>query len=1199
MSCGCATTTCTCGCCDGIEAVTPLSEFNPPGRRALDYRAGTQAAFYETMLARLTTLFIDVPSAKGTGTDRLYPLRALKSRETSDAAIALLDAWAVIADVLTFYQERIANEGYLATARERRSILELARLVGYRLRPGVAASVYLAFTAAQDFRGDIPAGTRAQSIPGPGERPQFFETGEKLAARAEWNAMKPRLTRPQVISPARAPLTLDPAPTDVTVIDTIYLDGIATNVKAGNGLIFIFGSHDSGPALRRVESVTAQPDDKRTQIVLAQTFDSLQAAQILKLFIEEAKYLFQGSTLAAQAADTLTTLNANLSTALVPLAIARLQETLSVARRRNFTRLTAWLTHVIQLLPAVTAAGSGGTTVVYDPNFAKSSFEASPLGNLVAMSSALALAPSVQPANATRLSRTVARSFSPQSDIAARLLTEFKPQVARTLYPAWKSVAKPYDWVEVYAARVTTGLFASRFAGEAKIPRAGGTVGYTAPNLTTAWPTLVIKGAIPTGVALDGTYDEIKPGSWIAIDRPRIDTNANGARYVSYHRVDAVHTVSLDTTTGYAAKSTVLSVTPKWLQNVVSGEDIANLLTNVGVFRDTIVYAQAEPLDLAEEPLDTEVQSDTLSLDGVYDGLDPGRWVIVSGNRTDVANASGVKASELAMIAGVSQGAEAPMCAAFLPKFTPFGEIFYTTPANAAGDRLVVGSIDPKTFFASLNALAVPGVLNQQYCGQIELAPGFFVNAYVPSPQERKGDFADFMNLLVNPVTGVPLTRGGFGGVPPASLFNDTYKGMGTDLNGVLAQAPTFYAWRISTPKLHTILKLANGLAYVYDSASVSVYGNVVKATHGQSTGEVLGNGAGATAFQTFGLHQAPVTYVSAATPEGVQSTLQVRVNEIEWHERAGLAFAGPRDRVFATAADDDDKLSITFGNGKHGARLPSGVANVKASYRYGIGAVGNVAAEQISQLATQPLGVKSVINPLRASGGADRDSADEARENTPIAVMALDRLVSVKDYADFARTSAGIGKSNAVKLSDGRRQIVYVTIAGARDIPIDMNSDLARNLLAAFEDYGDPSLPVQIAPRKLKVLVMSAAVQLLPDYAWEAVEPAIRTALLNHFSFAARALGQAAFLSEAVAVAQHVKGVSWIDFSVFDSVAEDATAATLASLASKLAPHQYVTAQPARANPDPLAADRFLPAELAILTPAIPDTLILKNVGG
>src|SRR5260370_6549903 len=52
----------------------------------------------------------------------------------------------------------------------------------YRLRPGVSASVYLAFTVATAFTGDIPVGTRAQSIPGAGETAQFFETSETLTA---------------------------------------------------------------------------------------------------------------------------------------------------------------------------------------------------------------------------------------------------------------------------------------------------------------------------------------------------------------------------------------------------------------------------------------------------------------------------------------------------------------------------------------------------------------------------------------------------------------------------------------------------------------------------------------------------------------------------------------------------------------------------------------------------------------------------------------------------------------------------------------------------------------------------------------------------------------------------------------------------------------------------------------------------------
>ena len=44
--------------------------------------------------------------------------------------------------MLAFYNERLAQESYLRTARERISLQELGRLIGYRLRPGVAAETY-------------------------------------------------------------------------------------------------------------------------------------------------------------------------------------------------------------------------------------------------------------------------------------------------------------------------------------------------------------------------------------------------------------------------------------------------------------------------------------------------------------------------------------------------------------------------------------------------------------------------------------------------------------------------------------------------------------------------------------------------------------------------------------------------------------------------------------------------------------------------------------------------------------------------------------------------------------------------------------------------------------------------------------------------------------------------------------------------
>ena len=118
---------------------------NRPGLPALSYRIGDYNAFFQRMVNQLPTA-LSSPEDPGKG----GPLAPLTTRVLNDPAIALLDAWAVVADVLTFYQERIANEGYLLTATERLSVLQLSRMIGYELSPGVAASTQLAFFVEDD-----------------------------------------------------------------------------------------------------------------------------------------------------------------------------------------------------------------------------------------------------------------------------------------------------------------------------------------------------------------------------------------------------------------------------------------------------------------------------------------------------------------------------------------------------------------------------------------------------------------------------------------------------------------------------------------------------------------------------------------------------------------------------------------------------------------------------------------------------------------------------------------------------------------------------------------------------------------------------------------------------------------------------------------------------------------------------------------
>lgn len=1088
-----------CGCCAGIEVVTPVPEANRPGLSSLSYRVGTYATFLESMIARLSTVYLDVPVSPGSATlERIYPLSSLTTREPGDPSIALLDAWATVADVLTFYQERIANEGYLDTATERRSILELARLIGYRLRPGVSASVYLAFTVADGFNGIIPAGTRAQSIPGPGQTPQFFETSDDLPARDVWNTLQPRLTRPQVIT-----LNAEPG-TDAATRETVYFQGVSTNVSAGDALLFVLGEGSGQQVMRRVSSVNVQADQKRTEVTLLlpppQVEKNVQetVTTALQPFLDEASEVFSGSDVAEQVAAILKSLEDQIqatttaaqAVASITKILPQLEEKHDLALKRKFTRLEPWIANILDALnslveqlpqsfqSSIAAPGTGtGGVVVTTPTPAER-IPSTPLKGLTAILGQLTLPPSLQPANAVKLARSVTTVFAPQSDIAPRMLASFNPAAASTLYQAWAGIDTPQLPAQVDAMRAKAGLFPGNYPGPATVtstPPASGSTATTIttsyddpPSIDTAWTGLNSElAALPT-IPLDSVYDKIVVGSWVVIDRPVLNSNLQVSDHTrTFHRVTAVQTVSM-ATSGYSARVTQLTLDPPWLSDANEGQ-LRNDLASPEFLRGTVVYAQSEELDLAEEPLDTDVEGETIELAQLYDGFDSGRWIIVSGERTDIPNVTGVTASELVMISAVAQGF-----------------------SSASGGKSVANSAQP----------------------------------------------------------------------------------------------------------LHSILTLANKLAYTYDSNTVTIYGNVVNATNGQTQGEVLGDGDASQSGQQFALHQSPLTYLSAPTPAGAQSTLTVRVNEVQWKEADNLLLLGPTDRGFITQTDDNDRTTVIFGTGEHGTRVPSGTANVKAVYRMGTGQPGNVAAQQISQLATQPLGAKSVINPLPATGGADRDSLDQARQNAPLAVMALDRLVSVEDYADFARTYAGIGKAASARLTDGRRLIVHVTIAGKDDISIDQNSDLYRNLVLALEVNGDPHQPIQVALRRLKLLVISAGVKVQAGYEWETVAPNLRSALLNCYGFEQRGLGQSAFLSEAVGVMQSVAGVLYVDVHTFDSVAEGVTATQLAGLSSSLTLNDVVQAELAQVNPT--AADpsqRILPAELAILTPDIPDTLILTEI--
>jgi uncharacterized phage protein gp47/JayE len=583
----------------------------------------------------------------------------------------------------------------------------------------------------------------------------------------------------------------------------------------------------------------------------------------------------------------------------------------------------------------------------------------------------------------------------------------------------------------------------------------------------------------PFVISLDAPRPAIVPGGWAVVERPAVPGSPPRPTLV-IARVTGVHEASRSDY-GITGRSTLVSIDRPWLTLGRDGDTFA-------VIRGSAILAQSEALELLDEPIDPTAEpvcDDEIGLERLYDGLEPGRRLIVSGERADIA-ASG---------SGASGGGEGIR--------------------EGDGDAVAVGGVRA-------------------------------------------------VEVVMLAAVRLEVDRS-----EPAA-------------------------------KTRSTLVLAEPLAYCYRRDTVTIHANVLKATHGETRTEVLGSGDGATPNQAFELKQKPLTYVSAVTPTGVASTLDVAVDRVRWQESDSPVGLAPTDRRWFAGTDDDDVTTVTFGNGTEGARLPTGVENVTAVYRFGIGTAGNVAADQLTLLTTRPSGVVSVTNPERASGGADRESRDQARSNIPLAVTALDRIVSVSDYADFARTFAGIGKASAVRLASGRQELVHLTIAGEDDIPILPSSDLFGNLTRALKTFGEPFAPFRVDVRTLRLMIVVANVAVDPDHRWEDVEPAIRAAMLDRFGFVRRELGQDVARSEVQSVVQGVAGVVYVDVDILDTVDERRIAAELTTptpggLAAELRLRDRLRAQLAHAVPDPPGA--VAPADLIVLSPAAPQTLTLLEI--
>jgi hypothetical protein len=1050
-----------CGCCREGVHTTPLAIRNRPALSRIRYRIGTYGSFRRHMLERIAT-----KSA----------LKDWTARDETDYGIALIDMWAYLGDILTFYQERIANEAFLRTAVHRESVMRLAALLDYRPSPGAAATTYVAFFLDKGKTLQIPVGLRVQSVPGQNEKPQKFETVEALAADAALNALRafgvPAPYNPFAQGSKGGPLL---APVDITagtalaIFDAHGIERKSVAAIDDETIAWSPGVQRSG-----LTAVTARAVATGRQFAL---FGSSAPPQTLVHTVTDDKTLSVNVT-----TSTLTT---SFGMAGNPLPLDRIVPDIQAGSRMLIVRAadgnkpTAVRMATVKSAEAKPAEITAGGTVL-------SAYSA--MVTEVAFDMRAASKPSAVAGNAFISVVTTAEDGSVWSNVNA------------DGWFGWQSLGG--NFAEVVMAAGKSGKRQVIGCDAAKQFWLFGTEGWSSfggGDLPVAGTTAnALAFVVARGSDSRAKYRrQLATGEWGAwqplggekCDRIAVTTRNDGAIEVFIRRISSNDV--------FARRE----VTPggQWTAWQALGGIVRELAAGVHQNGTTVeVFGIGSDHALwRKQRTGNNWAAQWSSLGGWIDRLAIGRSK--SGYVTAFARGQNGRVYDKRQIF--------PNNSSWTDWQTKFElQVESLTTANSeTGGLWAFAQGTEETLAWSAGNWSRLGV------------PTF--------------DIFDRRRVTLLEVLGEPIPLATqkhpaqIGGSVVLAKLASLEKGRTIILDDAQKQPHTATVVSAATSGDFLQISFTPGLTRSLDAATATLHGNVSRVTHGETVkSEVLGSGDASARFQNFGVAKKPVTFVpQAGALNGVANTLEVRVDGVKWTEVETLLGRGKDERVYVARVDDDDKMAVQFG-GEPGSRLTTGRSNITAKYRVGLGRDGNVRAGALSNLLDRPPGLKSATNPAPSEGGAAGESRDLIRVNAPNTVRTFGRIVSLRDFEDAAREHATVAKARATWTIDDFERVVRLTVAAEGGAVL---SDSALAIIAADLDAKrDVNRPMRLRSHENVPFAVQATLQVDEAHLLENVQKGAEEALAAYFAFDARGLGQPVHLSDIYALLQRVTGV-------------------------------------------------------------------------
>lgn len=299
-------------------------------------------------------------------------------------------------------------------------------------------------------------------------------------------------------------------------------------------------------------------------------------------------------------------------------------------------------------------------------------------------------------------------------------------------------------------------------------------------------------------------------------------------------------------------------------------------------------------------------------------------------------------------------------------------------------------------------------------------------------------------------------------------------------------------------------------------TVSASEGRSVVLVADGANTyGELIGTSDGSPDM-SFDLGESPV----------VDGSVEIYIQDgdiySKWTKVQHLVDYGPSDTVYTVFLNEDNTVTVNFGDGVSGA-IPTAYSEIRSLYTVGGGSIGNVAANILTNISyiaglseaqlTALQGDVTVTNDGIGIGGSDPETNDQIRVAAPSSIRSGNRAVSLTDFADIALSVSGVGKANAtaevwtsvtVYIAPSRTALDTDPQPGLDDngdpsaeylrLKTDVETSLSDKLLIGTTATVQPPTYVDVT--------VSLQYAILDQYTSAEVEANIKTALLTGFGY-------------------------------------------------------------------------------------------------